>query len=898
MGGIKNKLDKLSNKTLFKVPLWLKGDVRRKSDRGIVSDTNPLGSRLPSFSQPSEMLTRNISNTRKSNWWSLCASKTIGSLRLVTLTKYLSIACLSLALISTTGLNLYRTYSSSNIESNAIDSNSEVSTLANNSSSISLSFSNATGSCSDTSNPANVCMSIPDNGGIATGGHTVTVNAGNDIASYELKLSSKTEETALVNEDKGSSSTTTIEPIISTYNGASGSNGLQSALAYESDNSWAYSVDSRSIAGHIEPGYVAPLPPISQPAVILSNSTSTGTSADSINIYYGARIDHPSTILAGNYTAQVVYTVTATLHEPTIASISPTTYELASDEGLDSSNRLPVTIAGNYLSSTSRVYLTNSDTTASNAGTEYDCTNIQVTSNGNSLTCTLPTDKTNSDLEAGTYNLTVLADNGTAVLDNAFTYTKQTGSTTINSGTVSVDIDDSMIPVVYTGTTSTSGGKWTSVSIADIKADPTKWFDYTGASTNGDGPHWANAVTVKNPENYRESGMYIPQYQIKGYWVYIPRYAYRVQRRDASNSAVSAQNFDIVFETKNDPVKQPIECNTGDYQTCVKNQYGASALNYPNTTSQDNPLNSQTAWATHPAFTWGSEELNGFWIGKFETTGSIKDPTVLPNQYHKASEYIGVFYDIAKSIGQPDPNNTYGNGTATTSNAHNLTVLSSHMLKNSEWGAVAYLASSEYGAGMTYGQSNVQNNASEDSSTGSNDGDGKASASITGCGPYNINGSTTTYNCSGDITHQYQSDIGQLASTTNNEYGVYDMAGGAWEYVMGNYTAYDLSQSGGNTTFMKTAVKPPYVDIYNITDNSSCTWNTNGSGCGGHALFETAGWSGDDSGFVDSRYPWFTRGIGWYNGTSAGVFGSNNFNGLSLYSYGFRVALSLTAVGQ
>ena len=382
--------------------------------------------------------------------------------------------------------------------------------------------------------PANVCMSIPDGGGIATGGHTVTVNAGNDIASYELKLSSKTEETALVNEDKGSSSTTTIEPIISTYNGASGSNGLQSALANESDNSWAYSVDSRSIAGHIEPGYVAPLPPISQPAVILSNSTSAGTGADSINIYYGARVDNPATMLAGNYTTQVVYTVTATLHEPTIASISPTTYELGSNEGLDSTNRLPVTITGNYLSSTNRVYLTNSDTAASNAGTGYDCTNIQVASDGNSLTCTLPTDKTNSDLEAGTYNLTVLADNGTAVLNNAFTYTKQTGSTTINSGTVSVDIDDSMIPVVYTGSTTTSGGKWTSVSIADIKADPTKWFDYTGDSTNGDGPHWANAVTVKNPENYRESGMYIPQYQIKGYWVYIPRYAYRVQRRDAS----------------------------------------------------------------------------------------------------------------------------------------------------------------------------------------------------------------------------------------------------------------------------------------------------------------------------------------------------------------------------
>ena len=883
MGGIKNKLDKLSNKTLFKVPLWIKGDVRRKSDRGIVSDTNPLGSRLPSFSQPFKMLTRNISNTRTSNWWSLYASKTIGSLRLVTLTKYLSIACLSLAILSTLILNIVSSYSSSKIESNAIDSNSEVSTLANDSSSsISLSFSNATGSCSDTSNPANVCMSIPDNGGIATGGHTVTVNAGNDIASYELKLSSKTEETALVNED-GDSNATAIEPIAKTYTSVQDLDGFKNVLlSYASDNTWAYFV----IGGGSGFGYVAPMTSVSEPKTIIDSNTGSANNRD---IYYGARVDNPATMLAGNYTNQVVYTVTATLHEPTIASISPTTYELGSNEGLDSTNRLPVTITGNYLSSTSRVYLTNSNTTASNAGTEYDCTNIHVASNGNSLTCTLPTDKTNSDLEAGDYNLAVLADNGTAVLDNAFTYTKQTGSTTINSGTVSVDIDDSMIPVVYTGTTSTAGGKWTSVSIADIKADPTKWFDYTGASTNGDGPHWANAVTVKNPENYRESGIDIPRNQIKGYWVYIPRYAYRVQRRDASNSAVSAQNFDIVFETKDAPKKTPAACS-GNYLSC-------SNSTYPNTTSQDDPLNRQTGWATHPAFTWGTEELNGFWIGKFETTGSIKDPTVLPSQYHKTGEYIGVFYDIAKSIGQPDPNNTYGNGTATTSNAHNLAILSSHMLKNSEWGAVAYLASSEYGAGMTYGQSNVQINGSSDDSTGSDDGDGKDSASITGCGP-SSNGSTGTYSCSGRTSYQYQSDIGQLASTTNNEYGVYDMAGGAWEYVMGNYAGDDLSQSGGDTTSMKTAVKPPYVDIYNIVGNNDCTWNTSGSGCGGHALFETAGWSGDISDFVHSSSPWFERGGRWRDGTGAGVFSSYRYDGNGGYSIGFRVALSLAVVGQ
>ena len=73
-------------------------------------------------------------------------------------------------------------------------------------------------------------MSIPDDGGIATGGHTVTVNTGSDIASYELKLCSKTEETALVNEDKGSNATT-IEPIAKTYTSVKDLDGFKNVLS-------------------------------------------------------------------------------------------------------------------------------------------------------------------------------------------------------------------------------------------------------------------------------------------------------------------------------------------------------------------------------------------------------------------------------------------------------------------------------------------------------------------------------------------------------------------------------------------------------------------------------------------------------------------------------------------
>ena len=91
---------------------------------------------------------------------------------------------------------------------------------------------------------------------------------------------------------------------------------------------------------------------------------------------------------------------------------------------------------------------------------------------------------------------------------------------------------------------------------------------------------------------------------------------------------------------------------------------------------------------------------------KFETTGTRTAPTVKPNQHANVSEYIGEFYSVAKSIGQPDSNNQHGGANnddttnGLTQNSHNLAISTSHMLKNSEWGAVAYLSASKYGAGV------------------------------------------------------------------------------------------------------------------------------------------------------------------------------------------------------
>ena len=241
------------------------------------------------------------------------------------------------------------------------------------------------------------------------------------------------------------------------------------------------------------------------------------------------------------------------------------------------------------------------------------------------------------------------------------------------------------------------------------------------------------------------------------------------------------------------------------------------------------------------------------------------------------------------------------------------------MLKNSEWGAIAYLATSDYGAGID----RVFSNAQYQSGT---DGNNQSSYGVTGCGPYNSSGSTGRYSNGGtigtntacrstNIEYSYNGVIGQLASTTNNPYGIYDLAGGAHEYVMGNYSN---SPDETYNSYFNNTTKPPYVDIYLSTDFSSsnkpawatststrtnyyyndiCTWGN----CGGDALHETKqyqsvssgyqSWGDDSSYFVSSGSYWFQRGGYANDGSSAGLFYSYRVNGYSSTYVGFRSVL-------
>ena len=470
-----------------------------------------------------------------------------------------------------------------------------------------------------------------------------------------------------------------------------------------------------------------------------------------------------------------------------------------------------------------------------------------------------------------------------------------------NSSSCLVDLDKNMIPVKYTG--STTNAQWTSISNPEDEDAKGNWYDYGKKQ-------WANAVTVKKETlaKYQGKDSVVDQADILGYWVYIPRYTYEVMRRDGTDKPVKEQNFDIKFENTKTPKKRPLACKTGngkDYRT----ECGVS---------RELPLTGGevSTWTTHPAFSFGNKklngrdipnELNGIWFGKFETTGTTAQPTVLPNEAHMSGDYaasynIGRTYNTAKTLGVADNRNSGGNTdySVPAKNNHHLDKFSSHMVNNNDWGAATYLSASKYGAGYNGVKLNAQNQT-RDTSDGTSYG-------TTGCGPQsadnlssygdNVGGALgTQHACAdSDIQRAYNGTLGRLASTTNNTTGIYDMSGGGWEYTASSYTS-DLDSS--STDYFSQPANPPYVNNYNFDDPNTCNFAT----CGSQALYETnngtnnsytAQWNGSYMGFVNSSYPWFGRGGNCFDGSNAGLFYAYFDLGyaFSRRVYAFRVALA------
>ena len=258
-----------------------------------------------------------------------------------------------------------------------------------------------------------------------------------------------------------------------------------------------------------------------------------------------------------------------------------------------------------------------------------------------------------------------------------------------------------------------------------------------------------------------------------------------------------------------------------------------------------------TGWYTHPAFNF-KENISGFWMGKFDiskgTSSNVgtDNPLIIPNasswvEQNVSTQFTTVLKFAAGTLSS-------GNVSFSGSSLYGLSnAVDSHMMKNSEWGAVAYLSHSIYGKN---GQIRINNYYS-------------GGLYKTGCGS-NSDNSATSSTC--DIVYGEASNYPQ--STTGNISGIFDMAGAAYDRVMGNY-----SSKAGNSGF---GTYPPsiYYDNYTVLIDG-CTLTN----CGGHSLHETQGWYSDLVNLVNSTYPWMVRGGSYDVGSETGAFNFGRNNG-------------------
>jgi len=357
------------------------------------------------------------------------------------------------------------------------------------------------------------------------------------------------------------------------------------------------------------------------------------------------------------------------------------------------------------------------------------------------------------------------------------------------SGANYPDLASNMIPVVY------KNGNWVKANLKE------GWYNYTNKI-------WANAVTVNSDkqEHYllADSDTVINNDDINSMWVWIPRYEYQ----KGSNT------FNVKFLSGT----------------------------LSNTTN---------GYITHPAFDFGLEKLTGIWVAKYESSalgGCTECNSTNINVQIKANQpswrnlTVSTAYTVSRNMEKN--NNIYGfrSGEVDT-----------HLMKNTEWGAVAYFTQSKYGRNSEVA---INNNGS------------------------------------------YLTGINNSNSTTNSIYGIFDMSGGASEYVMG------VMNDSSNKPVLKNSEFT--MDQFIKSDNSdesnnfivSKYYNAYKNGIAatdaslvGTATGETSGWYSDTANIINATYPWFIRGGHKGSKTAAGIFSFDRANGAVNGNIGFRVTL-------
>ena len=416
-------------------------------------------------------------------------------------------------------------------------------------------------------------------------------------------------------------------------------------------------------------------------------------------------------------------------------------------------------------------------------------------------------------------------------------------------------------------------------TIIDVNSD---WYNYEqqeSTTIQGGTSKWANAQTKDGSQ-----------------WVWIPRFAYKINYNDDEHKEKGG-NIEIKF------------------------------LKGTTNLDKDNQDVTKNGYKVHPAFKNGEntgyqngewdKELTGIWVSKFEagyagientSTSNIqtqdtevfheatlgkniygeirknetkmKYPTFIGGAFSYNNLDIGEIYLLCRNLNSN--NNPYG------INNENEDI---HLMKNSEWGAVAYLAYSAYGRNSTpisLNNISITNVNSVKTITG-------YSSFID---DYMVNdveysGNIENYN---DKSFIWYSKNGGLASTTGNEYGIFDMAGGVAEYVAGYLGDMDTENKAYLINFGTESQSNKYFTIFS-SENNKTIYDSN-KNIYGDATIETSSgigsyesWDGETSYYLTKKSPFFLRGGTFSEGDFSGLFSYSIHSGHSGEDHGFRCVL-------
>ena len=457
-------------------------------------------------------------------------------------------------------------------------------------------------------------------------------------------------------------------------------------------------------------------------------------------------------------------------------------------------------------------------------------------------------------------------------------------------------------------------------TVVDTTSNDTEWYNYEDKK-------WANAKT--------EDG---------SMWVWIPRYAYRIHKENG----VETQKFDIVFLvglTDNyydeNGKLQTVQRQTSENQTIVTN--GDAYTVHPAFTNESSINYANGGWDKELAGIWVAKFEAGYasgnnkatvkassvnysqdtsWVAKIEA-GTSSDSTQparnwLDGEYGSTTTAIKypTFQGLTYSMNYINHNDVYRISKVLTEsgNIYGLSSNStdSHLMKNSEWGAVSYLSQSKYGLD---GTNIVINSVYLNNTT-------KSVYAVTGCASSTADASAVSTTI-GALNNRTQSGVyvwtqknGTAASSTGTIYGIYDMSGGTWERTAGlvNNGNSNLTTYGSQVIAdLNNGKSTRYITVYphdsgkdnisvsntganlNVASQINYSKNTKiyGDGIRETSIAGTGSnaWYSEDSYFAGLYAPFFKRGEYYGNSSGAGLFYFSRANGCSSYYGSFRPVL-------